>query len=547
LAHVRLVGPGTEEVWDSPGTGDDSMEVRSLAAEAAAWVAGRVGKGQSKSEGPVGELSLLCLDVEGSSCAWLTAPSSDPAVVTAVLAQGGNDWAGAAGAPAGGAWTAATTADASVQALAPPPVKAERHGLKRRGKPAGRDDGGRLAVLAVPDVLARLFVDELDDRGVVVERAVSLWHALGMAWDPAQSGGGSREVVATSSAVVAVVLIDPAGRLVWCWSHRGELLAAGMIKLAAERGERGERVEGGGVRVGSPEIARLTADWLSWSVQLGAAPQRIVCLGPEIGEGADGLTPAELGAALGRAWPGATVDLAVHDDPVGATLRRLAGGDAAGGGVEDARTSLVDLSRRPGRIHRSMYRWVSLAVLAFAVALLGVGWKAWSVASRAKAARAEARSEMTAAATAVAPPGTNLIDVERAKDQPKMYLEDKLKAKRQSLNPTGGLDVAPPILAELETLSYVLGTKDIHIDQMSLLNGGVMLYLSVPDTLTGESIKQSLDGIGSSHCNWGAPQWGTARPKQGQVPLTIYGKWKAEGGGAGGAGSGASASAGGRS
>lgn len=535
LVQVRLVGAGSEQVWEGSPAADDPAGVLSQAAEAAAWVAQR-----ARESG--GEVGLLCLDVDGATCGWLTAPSTDPDVVAAAMAQG-SAWGG--DGQGSGPWAPATVADSSLQALAAPTKTERRSLLPRRGRPEqGADAGERLAVLAVPDVLGRVFTDDLDDRGVSVGRAVSLWHAMAMAWDPAgpragDSLRGGGEVVATSETVTAVVLIDPAGRLVWCWSVQGELMAGGTIRLAADRGE-----DGPAVRIGAPEVARLTADWLSWTVQLGRAPQRIVCLGPETGGNgaADVLTPAALGAALGQSWPGATVDLAVHDDPVGATLARLAARPLAAD-PGDPRRALVGLSGRPGRVHRSAYRWASLAVLAMALALLGVGWKAWGAASSAKEARVQARAAMVDTATTLAPPGSNQVSAAKAADTPRLYLEEQLRSRRQSLDPTGGLDPAKPILAELETLSFVLGTSEIQIDSISLMSAGVTLYLWVPDTATGEAVKSGLDSVSNSMVEWGPLNFSpTGRGKEGMKSVSILGQWKQPAGRR----PGASASAGGR-
>lgn len=549
LTQVRLVEAGSpEETWEGSAAVDEPIGVRVQAAEAAQWVAQRA----AKSPGGPGEIDLLCLDIDGASCAWLTAPSPDPAVVAAALAQAAGD-----GTPAG-VWSPATGSDSSVQALAIAPVKAERNGLqvglKRSSKaPVAVAGGERLAVMALPDVLGRLFIDELDDRGIAVGRAISFWHALGLAWDPVNAApAGGRDIVATSAAVAAVVLIDPAGRLIWSWSRQGELLAAGTIKLAIDRSDRDLAV-----RVGAPEVARLTNDWLSWSVQLGLAPSRIVCLGPDMSgddESAaaralqtragpraaivESLTPAALGSALGLAWPGATVDLAVHDDPIGVTLARLASSRVPVAPADNARISLVGLSRRPGRMHRSMYRWAAVAVFAAAVALLAVGIKAWGVASRAGSMATASREGMIQKVKSLAPPSSNTIEQVKAEQTPRVYLGEQLAKKRQAMDPTGGLDPAKPILAELETISYVLGTPDIQIEKISMLSSGPVINIIVPNTETGEGILAGLRDVGESHVQW-RMEFSRSR-EAGKQGLTFYGMWKQP------PGAGAAAPAGGR-
>jgi hypothetical protein len=524
---VRLVGPASDESWSPSGAIEDPGAVVSSTADAAGWVAERA----MKADGPRGELSLLCVDVEGGTCGWLTSPSADSSVVAAAMAQGGGEWAGAGtdAAAAGGAWAPATPNDSSVQALAAPTVKVRQPLRFKRGVVAPRAVAQKFAVVAVPDVDARLFVDALDERGVSVERAVSLWHAAAMAWDPAFASGPSLkgDVVASSAPTSAVVLIDPTGRLVWAWSRAGELLAAGTIRLAQDR--QGDVAE---VVMGMADVGRLTADWISWSVQIGVSPARVVCVGPRIGGagGHDALSPAALGTALGKAWPGATVDLAVHDDPIGATLQRLSAQEAALTGDGDGRSSLVSLTARPGRAHRSMYRWGALCVVALAAAFGAVAWKSLSAAGAARQKLSDAKAE--AGATVIKlmkDSGTNLSAIDQAtvESSPRDYLTQAITRKRQTMNPNSGLDPAKPILQELETLSYVLGVKGVEISEISLMNATVMVYVEVPDLKTGEEVKAGLDSVSNSHVEWGAPTF--SPPKNGKQGVSVNGRWKSAG------------------
>ena len=510
-ALVRLVGSGTDESWERPGAPEDAPAVVAQTAQAADWVAQRAAQG----DGPRNEIAILCVDVDGASCAWITAPSSGESVVAAVMAQGGgSDWSGFEG----GAWAPPTPSEASVQALAAPPVPAK--GLRRPGR-AVAGQPVKMAIAAVPDVDARLFVDALDDRGVAVERAISLWHAMAMAWDPAgapAAAAAGEHIVASSAPATAGVLIDPAGRLVWSWSRAGELLAAGSLRLTWENRD-GESL----VVLGKTDVARLVSDWLSWSVQIGMAPVRIICIGPRTGsETGDGLSPAALGAALTKSWPGATVDLAVHDDPIGATLRRLAGA-AEDGSPEDGRRGLVSLSRRPGRAHRSLYQWGAIVIFALAAALGAVAWKSLNAAEHAKSERDKVKAGTVEAVAKHAAPANDMQQIV-LNDSPSAFLREALNKRKAALNPNAGLEPAEPILSELETLSLVMGFKGVEIEEITLLNSGAIIYVKVPDTRTGEDIKKSLDEIGSSHCDWSQPV--LAALDGDRKRLTLYGKWK---------------------
>lgn len=543
LATVRLIGARGEDGWRSTGS-TEPLAVLADVSSAAEWISERAGSG----DGRAGELGLICIDVEGANCVWLTAPSTDSAVVAAALAQAGDGES----ARVGGAWASPTLAEASVEALAG--VASNSGGRAQRGGSAlalvkrargGAESNGhagsqRLAVLAIPDVSARLLLDALDERGLVVDRVVSLWHALAAAWDRSPQGAGrsgNAEVVATNAPVIAVVLVDPAGRLVWAWSRAGELLAAGTIRLPQERQDSGP----GTLRIGRAEIGRLTTDWLSWSVQIGAAPARIVCVVPQTGEddNDDDLTPSGIGAALGRAWAGATVDLAVHADPIGATLSRLV--DSESVDVDDARHTLTILSHRPGRAHRTLYLWSAGCLAAVAVALTGVGWQAQSSAAQARSGRDTSRTETMRMIEAMAPP-TGQRDRMEAMARPREYMKARLESKRQAINPN--LDPPKPILAELDVLSYVLGTPEVEIDEISLMSHGVQVYVRVPDTATAEMLKASLDSIADTNCDWaGSFPTTPGRAAQQKTSYFLQGRWRTPGPGAGGS---ASASAGGR-
>jgi hypothetical protein len=519
IASVRLVGVRGEEAWQPQG---DAEADQSQAA--AKWVAARCGRSG---------VSLVCVDVGGGECGWLTAPGAEESVVAAAMAQEGSPWA----ASRAGWWAAPAPEETSVQALA------VRNGgaAARRRAGAGEDEGAigqRLAVLAIPDVEARLFVDGLDERGVSVERAASLWHAMAMAWDPAGplAQGGERDgVVATSTVLTAVVLVDPgmAGdpRLVWSWSRAGELLAAGTIRIPERREQRA-------LAVGAPEVGRLTSDWLAWSVQLGEAPSRVICIGPETPEGPEALSPAMLGAAITRAWPGVTVDLAVDDDPIGATLGRLAAADEDDAAADDSRRTLLTLTHRPGRAHRTMYRWIAAAVVLLALGLTAVAWKAWDQAGRHSRQAARARAAMTDVVAEAAPPSpTSDLEADAAREAPREYLRGKLETLRQTMSPDGGLEPVKPILQELEALSLVLESPGVEVTEINLDSSIAVVTVLVPDTRTGEELIESLRSVAGSSVTW-TPKWmgrGVARgDKPNMQQLNLEGIWRPRGEAAGG-------------
>jgi hypothetical protein len=511
LAALRLIGARSEDTWRAPDGGDPLMVMSDVGA-AADWLGERVAGPDS-----TGQVALLCIDVEGANCTWLTAPSTDAAVVSAALAHAVEG----EGSRLSGAWASPTLAEASVEALTTT-AAAPTTAISTKGPQGGKLAMQRLAVLAIPDVSARLLLDALDDRGIGVGRVASMWHAMSAAWDPGARPKSSSDpaVVATASPVSATVLVDPGGRLLWSWSRGGQLLAAGTIRLAHDRQEIGP----GMVRIGRSEIGRLTNDWLSWSVQLGVVPSRIACLTPDTGaaEDDDDLTPAGIGTALGTAWPGAAIDIGVKDDPIGATLERLV--DVAAGRADDPGRTLTLLTHRPGRAHRQLYWWAAACLLAVSLGLAGVGWKGLSTAAQSRSVDQQHRREVIQLVERTAPPSGEIQRL-RAAGQPRAYLEEQLASKRQASNPN--LDPPKPILAELEALSYVLGNREVEIDEISLFSTHAIVYVRVPNTATGEMLKASLDAVSDSHCEWRGEFHESPRGRnQNQLTYFLRGAWK---------------------
>jgi len=511
LAGVRLVGTRSDEVWDArPSEGADVLSVQADARSAAAWISERA---------TTGGVGLLCVDVDGSNCRWLSSATADPVLVAAALDRGDGTSSGSGGA---GIWADQNPSMASIQALvgSGPAVK------RARTKGPQALEERRLPVLAVPDTLARLVIDELDDRGIAVEHAASLWHAIALAWDPASpvlsTVRSSGDVVEGAAPVSAVVLADPVGgggRLLWAWSRAGELLAGGVL-LAGSSGE-------GGLKLGRSDVGRLAADWLGWSMQLGVSPSRIVCVAPPMGSGTDDdMKPAQLGAAIGKSWSGAMVDMAVHEDPIGATLSRLATSESALA-ANDARSSLLTLSRRSGRIHRSMYLWISLAMAAAGAGLLGVGVRAWSGAGKAGIERDAIVAKIKKQVLDVAPPPSgDTLMLAMASDNPRSYLESQIELKRKINAPDTGLPPARPILAELESLSFVLGTNEIEIDEIQINESLQDVQVWVADTKVAEALKDSLDHVANDYCDWTLNLSPGGRTRNNMQFARLSGTWK---------------------
>lgn len=536
IRRVRLVGEGgptgLDRSWTAPsltvtggggaeveGGGDSgsSNEAVNHTRAAARWVADTLSTLGTR------RLAMLCVDPDGSLCTWLSAPSADPTVIQATLAQPDSDGetvgGGAARLLALGAGSTGTfgAGDASLQALAT--MERPSGGGKSRAATAGKQ---RFAVLAVPDAPVRVFLDELDSRGVEVDQVVSLWHALAMAWDPSRPEPGEQSadrVVATMSPAAAIVAVDPLGRLVWAWSQSGQLVAGGQMRLRTIAGSAPEPDDlaaadqtGSARRMASAEgsksasvveftgadTGRLVLDWLSWSAQLGHCPQRVACLGPAPVAGMDALPdPGLIGRSLGEAWPSATVGVAVHDDPIGATLQRLLTHDiaqehrraaelAVATGSDDPRAALVNLSSRPGRVDRRMHTWVAIGVAAIAVVVGAMGWKLHRAAVKADQSIEEANERRR---EALASMKDQVAGIE-ASTNPRQDLQNEIDRLTKQNN---AIKAPRPLLAEMASLlNTIAAHDDVKIDRFDLNPITGVVNLRVPDAETGPKILEEL-------------------------------------------------------
>lgn len=503
IVGLRLVGPHTDESWTVPDEGSLSLG-HGNAASAAAWINERL-----KAAGKSRDLAALCLDIDGAVCSWVTSPEADPSMIQAliegVVAEGSTLDADDHGPGAGGRFPD-LPGELSYEPLAEASAKDSKH--------RDPDHPLRIPVLAVPDVQARLLLDELDRLGVRVDRSISLWHAAGIAWDPsgpgARGGSGlrSERVVADSAVVTAVVLLDhDAGRLVWSWSLSGALVAAGSIRLAKaavqteDRGPAADRMTRQSeavVVVSDADLARLSADWLAWSAQTGASPSRLVWVGTP----GDGLDEPALADALGRACPGISLGFVDEPDPVGATLERLASADRLEpslANLAESRSRLPTLSRRSGRAHQSMYRWAAAAMVLAAAVIGSTAWRLFGAADQTKAARAELLVQRRALLQSVDP--TLVLS-----PLPVRELDARVQAASRSSFVPEGLRDPRPVLKELDTISMVIGQPGIDLTEIFVNQGRVIVQCVTPDLTSAEQIDFALRSIVDTQLTWVDPR-----------------------------------------
>lgn len=543
LDRVRLIGVGGQDEWAQPtGQRDDAGPPFPDVTAAAAWIASRLIAEGSKTEG---RLDLLCLDTDGSLCSWLSTASDQPAVVGALARQSAStiDPSAAERALTPLAFYAATPAESSVQAFARSPDAPSLSAPAKkpaRGAPA-TPATDRIAVLATSDAAVRLFIDELDRRRVQVGSVLSLWQALAAAWDPDGPaanaspfpGSAQRADVLTvrSEACTAVVLADPRGRLHWCWSLAGRPIAAGSIRVRVGLPVRADTPDADDpdrlppeddasptVIVGPEDAARLTSQWLAWSVQLARAPSRIVCvMAHTLGQA--GSEPRSdsgaFGAALSVAWPGASLDMASVPDPIGATMLRLVSRASAPAAANDG---LVALTARPTQAHRRFYTWTAAAVV-IAAAVLGVAaWRLQQTAGRLSAdakalrAKADALVDQVDSGLRLEPLGVVVA------------LDGKLAELKKQFAPVQQTEM--PVLRELDTLSRVVGIEGLQLKEINLSSALATVTVIADSLKTLDDLRPALNGIsGSAVGDW---SFGTPRETRGdklQFEATFSAQW----------------------
>lgn len=456
IRSVRLVTATQDDVW-SPA--DDSAWGQSPAA-AAEWVARQIDLHESP---PVGS---VCIDASDSRCHWLSTPSASPTIMRgAILQSRPSAW---------GDWS--TESDVS-------PLDASATALEALASPERPSGAQRDAVVTIPDAAARVMIDELDAEGIIVERVGCLWHHLARAWDPGARPTVQSDVdsdLESQSPMTAVVMIeatdDGRRRVVWTWSDRGRLIAAGSAR--PPKGPIGAAFES--------LAGRLSSDWLAWGAQIGASPARIVLL---VDERLDGAERGPLARAAERLAPNASVDAVSLPDPAAQTLRRIA--ERAARPTPDAREALQSLSNRPGRIHRSAYRWLTLGLASIALVLGVFGHRLHSSAGALKhegeAARQAWRNDLAASMPELA------ID-----PFPRIRLDDEISTLRQELDVLlRGRADGRPLLEELDAITFALGSENgiILLDVYMSNATGPTISLLAPDIDTAEFLDDNLSAF----------------------------------------------------
>ncbi|MBY0113491.1 MAG: hypothetical protein K2Y21_11755 [Phycisphaerales bacterium] len=527
LVGVRMVGARSDEQWSvpqaAPVEGEPELFDDRVVSQAADWIRGRTVGEKSRS----GELPLICLDADGYAAGWITSPTTERSVINTVTFSGvASDDVGSMVGPGLGFYLPSPR-EASVQGLSvatEPETKSDpRRTRDQRPEPKitpSTSDAQRIPVLVGADAPVRLLLDALDARSIHVAAVTTIWHAMARAWArPAQDAAQQQAVVADDSGVTAVVLVDIRGRLLWCWSAGGELLAGGSMRIVPATAV-------GRVPVPAPsDAARLTSDWMAWSAQLGVVPRRVVCIAADdpVGEGEERASfhAGQFGAKLTGSWPGAGVDLVLDVDPVGATLKRLAVLIADADPDERAIAGIEALTHRPGRVHRGAHTWVALGIAAAAVLAGGTAWQLRASAQALDSKVFETNEKWSETVRKAYPEIMKLPNVDVADELQKKLTRYEAERQRNSKEPTR------PIIQELETLSLTLADPEVELESASFASGAnssLIVTVLVPDIKAGESVFKSISSIrGSNIESWSS----SFTPSGAKVKGTFTGKWRA--------------------
>ncbi|MEM7623124.1 MAG: hypothetical protein AAF235_07950, partial [Planctomycetota bacterium] len=500
-----------------------------MAAQWATEQLAELGAGRSRS------IERVCVDADGAVCAPLTVSTRPLAMAEAErIAEGEGDTSELEEGMGG--YDAAPRFPDLPGELTLQPLD-----LDDASAEAGpHANAPRLGVLAVPNAPARLLLDRLDSLGTPFERVVSIWHAVASAWDPAERTPREQDpLVISASGVVATVVVDhPESRVLWSWSQNGSLIASGTVRarFGSAPGQRTRLVD-------APRLAgRISAEWLSWSAHLGVFPARARCIeaittpAPEMGtdpalrahdastdpidertdatraegDAADqhavnqnnrdeSSTSASLASAIAKSWSTIAIEAIDTGDPLAATLRRYAeqvdaGRDAVASGSSESAASMTKLSETPGRVHKRMYRWLAVSLAVLGVALGAIGWNLRGSGSALDRTAATLRTQQREIIERIDP----TID-------PRFLLraEDDIRASIERLKlvaaPVDPFEQVPPILEELDTLAFVIGSDIYELRRVNLNEFAPEIVILTDSVEQAEDLKIAFESIGGSN------------------------------------------------
>ncbi len=476
LRGLRLMVGERDEAWTAPDlpTAAPDAPLPELERAAADWLRTRLAADKRTKD----RIASMVVDGIGSMFAWSDIPQG---VNAATVAESIRRVGSAPSDPMAG-----DSDHTSPLASAPELELPEGLTLEPLDDPSAEQDAvHRVAIGATPDLATRLLLDRLDAMGISTASVMSIWQAVGLAWNSPSTQAtapASADIVdapSSASTLAAVVIDAPGRRLLWTWTRNCKTLACGSCRLARDGSAP------------SWVFSRLCAEWLAWSSQLGISPARITVVQDQSLSATGQAEPAPKPAALlARHWPQCTVDAIELDDPMLATLARAA--DRLEGDPDPVAQSqhLRALTERPGRLHRSSRRWISLAMLASAVGL-GLGaWQLSSAAADADAMAAEARTLWRDRAAAI-----DERALEPGVPDPILFLEELLAERRREVAPVAR---RRPVMTELESVSLVIGYDGVQLEELSFSQTAALIKLRVDTTQEYEDLNAALASIAGS-------------------------------------------------
>lgn len=387
LSSVMLVTDSSSEQWSAPSLPEspDAHVLRERISEASRWVAQQPSVRR--------RINAAVLDISDATCRWVQSPSAAAPVVAATLRSQTEEWS--ARLPLGGLEPIIDELP-TTRSFEFIRSRLESRAAKERfiDKPidatntSATESGARMAVLIMPDALVRLWLDRMDRSGIAVDSVLSLWHALALAWGDSEETGTR-----------AILLVDGEGRIAWAWATGTRLIVGGSLQL--ERPDTGEATPPHRHRAESA-AQRISLDWVTWSAQLGVAPDDLLV----IAAAGDPLAE-DLLAALSQRWDGLPARQTRSDHPLRETVAR------AGAAIRSTprsergpRRCLSRLSSRPTRATRRRYLAMSFSLVLIAASIVALGYRLSEEGQERRSQAAEVRSE-TLELVSEAVPGFN--------------------------------------------------------------------------------------------------------------------------------------------
>lgn len=387
LSSVMLVTDSSSERWSAPSLPEspDAHVLRDRITEASRWVA--------QQPSVKRRINAAVLDITDATCRWVQSPSAAAPVVAATLRTQTEEWSSRL--PLGGIEPIIDELP-TARSFEFIRSRLESRAAKDRatGTPAdatntsATETGARMAVLIMPDALVRLWLDRMDRSGVAVDSVLSLWHALALAWGESEDRGTR-----------AILLVDGEGRIAWAWATGTRLIVGGSLQL--ERPDTGD--ESHSHRHRSESAAqRISLDWVTWSAQLGVAPDELLV----VAAARDPLAE-DLLSALSKRWEGLPARQTRSDHPLRETVARAGAAIRTTPRAERGpRRCLSRLSNRPTRATRRRYLAMSCSLALVAAAVVALGYRLNEEGKDRRARAAEVRSE-TLTMVSEAVPGFN--------------------------------------------------------------------------------------------------------------------------------------------